>query len=82
MTAEHLDCFLETKILVVTKQVSSPLRLRGTFTPSLPSPGPLVPAVRPSELLPVEGHSLLNLTSKGGMRRQGARNQDIHDFVC
>lgn len=65
MSVEHLDCFLETKILMVTKQASSPLRLRGTFTPSLPSPGPLVPAVRPSEFLPVGGHSLLTSQAKG-----------------
>lgn len=83
MTAEHLDCFLETKILMVTKQVSSPLRLRGTFTPSLPSLGPLVPALRPSELLPVEGHSLLNLTSKGGLVHEAARSKEPgYSWLC
>lgn len=57
--------------------ISSPLRLRGTCNPTLPSPCPLVPAVRSGELLP-SGRSLSANPHKqrgvvpGGSKEQGA----------
>lgn len=86
--AEQPAYFLETEVLMTTKQVF-PLPST-TFNPTSPFPCPPVPVVGtiPLASIPVQVHSLLTPSLlnkvKGdySMRHQGARGHRIHDFVC